>query len=298
MNDILNIIVCAVVAATLCSCSRSSDEVSGHHVPVVSSDDRTSELAQMSVQLLGSVGTEIDSSGRYMFGRIVDIDADTVGNLYVLDAGFGEIKIFRDRDFVRRIYLPDGRGPGEYLNPLYLSVSPGGERILVEDRSPPRVTTIGPTGEYYSSFLAFRPYFDIAQSSGGNLLQVQMPMALRAGEPMVRTLTAKGEETGNSFGFRQSNYQQLFDEGIRSGIPFVCIDILNNLLFIAYGYPYEVQAWSTTGELRERFSRSIPGFDQTMERSSRHMYPARLIIPDAYGCQVSMRTTRNCPPFL
>jgi len=97
-----------------------------------------------------SIGVE-DGDEKLMFGRIVRVDVDGRGNIYVLDFKFRRISVFDNKGILlRQIAVPEGQGPREATNLGGIAVTPGGT-LFVNDMQ--KVIVYGPDGEYSRTFL-------------------------------------------------------------------------------------------------------------------------------------------------
>ncbi len=92
-----------------------------------------------------------DGDENLMFGRIVRVDVDGRGNIYVLDFKFRRISVFDSQGrLIRQIAVPEGQGPKEATNLGGIAVTPGGT-LFVNDLQ--KVIVYGPDGEYRGTFL-------------------------------------------------------------------------------------------------------------------------------------------------
>jgi hypothetical protein len=97
-----------------------------------------------------TIGVE-DGDEKLMFGRIVRVDVDGRGHIYVLDYRFRRISVFDDNgSLLRQIAVPEGQGPREATNLGGIAVTPGGT-LFVNDMQ--KVIVYGPAGEYRHTFL-------------------------------------------------------------------------------------------------------------------------------------------------
>lgn len=84
------------------------------------------------------------------FVRVAQVAFDRAGNLYVLDQGRGRVVVFDPQGgFVRQFGRP-GRGPGEFLAPMQLTVMPDGA-VVVADLARRGYAVFGSDGTYRTS---------------------------------------------------------------------------------------------------------------------------------------------------
>jgi len=97
-----------------------------------------------------TIGVE-DGDEKLMFGRIIRIDVDSRGNIYVLDGKFRRVSVFDSNgNLLRQIAVPEGQGPREATNLSGIAVTPGGTLFINDMR---RVIVYGSDGEYRRTFL-------------------------------------------------------------------------------------------------------------------------------------------------
>jgi len=97
-----------------------------------------------------TIGVE-DGDENLMFGRIIRIDVDGRGNIYILDGKSRTVGIFdREGKPLRAISVPAGQGPREATNLSGIAVTPGGTLFISDMR---KIIVYGPDGEYLRTFL-------------------------------------------------------------------------------------------------------------------------------------------------
>jgi hypothetical protein len=97
-----------------------------------------------------TIGVE-DGDENLMFGKIIRIDIDGKGNIYVLDYKFRKVAVFdRDGKLLRTIAVPEGQGPREATNLGGIAVTPAGTLFVNDMR---KVIVYGPDGQFIQSFL-------------------------------------------------------------------------------------------------------------------------------------------------
>ena len=95
-----------------------------------------------------SIGLE-DGDSNYVFFRINGIEADSEGNIYVLDGGNFQIKVFNETGEFLYSFGKKGQGPGEFLGPLQFGMDKN-ENIHILDMRNRRMTIVTKKGEKIS----------------------------------------------------------------------------------------------------------------------------------------------------
>ncbi len=117
----------------------------------------------------GEYNTDNDD---YLFYIPVDIDADSRGNLYVLEGGGKKIKKFdADGNYIKTIGR-EGQGPGEFMRPNELEIDRN-DNVFVVDYGNNRIEVFDCDGKYLKSLKYNRTYVDAFQllSSGDVVMQ-------------------------------------------------------------------------------------------------------------------------------
>jgi hypothetical protein len=97
-----------------------------------------------------TVGAEGGEAGSVL-NRPQDLDVDAQGNIYVLDWGDVDFKVFGpDGRFVRR-FGKEGQGPGEFGIPAFFVIATDGRIFLLSGRTN-QIIILGGDGTYRSSF--------------------------------------------------------------------------------------------------------------------------------------------------
>lgn len=94
------------------------------------------------------------SEGPGAFGRVVDVESDTLGRIWVADGQAREIRVFDAAGHHVRTVGRRGSGPGEFLNVAGMARSPDG-RLWVLDGGNARFTVLDTAGAFVGS--ASRP---------------------------------------------------------------------------------------------------------------------------------------------
>jgi hypothetical protein len=116
--------------------------------PAPSAADQAPPPVTLNANL--TIGIE-DGDEKLMFGRIVGVDVDGRGYIYVLDFKFRRISVFDNKgSLMKQIAVPEGQGPREATNLGGMAVTPSGI-LFVNDMQ--KVIVYGPEGEYRRTFL-------------------------------------------------------------------------------------------------------------------------------------------------
>jgi hypothetical protein len=92
-----------------------------------------------------------DGDENLMFGKVIRVDIDGKGNIYVLDYKFRKVAVFdRDGKLLRTIAVPEGQAPREATNLSGIAVTPSGTLFVNDMR---KVIVYGPDGQYIRTFL-------------------------------------------------------------------------------------------------------------------------------------------------
>jgi hypothetical protein len=86
-----------------------------------------------------------------VLNRPQDIKVDTQGNIYILDWGDVDIKVFSPEGRHLRTFGKKGQGPGEFDIPAYFVLSADGRVFLLSGRQY-QISVLSDTGTYLSSF--------------------------------------------------------------------------------------------------------------------------------------------------
>ncbi len=147
---------CAAALVLLAACGEASgraadgvvvDTLAGGVVRVANPDRGTWEggAPWKPVQTL-RIGS-MDGDGPDVLAAPVDVDADALGRLYVLDAGAMEVRVFDAAGRHVRSFARGGAGPGELRQPVGMTFGPGGE-LWVMDFQNARYSVYDTTGAF------------------------------------------------------------------------------------------------------------------------------------------------------
>lgn len=99
---------------------------------------------------LWRIGGETDAEGEF-FGVLNQITTDDTGNVYLLDRQLTEVKVFSPDGAYLRTIGHEGEGPGEFVRPSDVFLTPEG-RVAVVQGFPGKIVLLSkdgtPAGEY------------------------------------------------------------------------------------------------------------------------------------------------------
>lgn len=127
--------------------------------------------------------------------KSTDIEADSEGNIYVLDNKMKSIfKFDSDGVFIKKAGGP-GQGPGEFQNPISICITK--TRLVVSDTMKYELSIWDLELNYIKAFKVFKAYYDIAASESGNIYGV--PLRINNETDLIDVLNDEGQKIA-SFG--------------------------------------------------------------------------------------------------
>ena len=92
-----------------------------------------------------------EGEGEIVLNRPIDLKVDAQGNIFVLDWGDVQFKVFAPDGRLLRAFGKEGQGPGEFAIPAYFELAADGRIFLLSARQHQMVLLDG-AGQYLSSF--------------------------------------------------------------------------------------------------------------------------------------------------
>jgi len=86
----------------------------------------------------------------YVFYRARDIEADSEGNIYVLDIGDKQIKVYNKKGHFLRVISRKGQGPGELSSPIDIYIDEK-DLIYISDSENNRISVFNKQGDFVNS---------------------------------------------------------------------------------------------------------------------------------------------------
>jgi len=204
---------------------------------------------------------EKERKEKHMFYLLTDMDADSSGNIYVLDSEDVNIKAYDQKGRFLKVFSRKGEGPGELLNPVDIYIDDK-DLIYVCDSGNNRISIFNVQGDFVSS-INFKEYsagkiIGINQR-GGIILRVDKTSLESSMNFITRAYFIN--IYSDRFDFKKNLYSvsvpimQHFrkgEKGIALSIPYqkeLCwtLDSSGNV-YIGESQAYEIQVFSPEGK--------------------------------------------------
>jgi hypothetical protein len=200
-----------------------------------------------------SIGGE-EAAGEPLLYSPTDIDADSSGNIYILDIRDALIRKFDEKGSFVRTIGRRGQGPGEFEGPAAMEVAPGGT-IVVADPYQTRLTAMAPNGDFIKTTLLKVWIADFSCGPEGMII-AGCPDS-ESSEYRVGTLDL---ETGRITGFfSQAAYwpARFQDKKMTYDFPYLVRWALSstNKLFVGSAVDYEISVMNLRGDLEFKFKK-------------------------------------------
>lgn len=124
----------------------------------------------------------------FMFTRVLSIDIDKDENIYALDKGSAEVRVFNKKGKFLKSFGSRGQGPGEFQNPQFMQIL-NNQEMIIWDPSTHRFLIFSLEGEYLrkisSSRLAYQLH-PVKRDNKGNLIALMIPPPPMGGPELVK----------------------------------------------------------------------------------------------------------------
>lgn len=209
-----------------------------------------------------SIG-EAEGDENYMFTSPRDIDADSQGNIYVLDSQESTIKKY-DADGNHLFNIGRlGQGPGEFENPRAMWITPQDE-IFVSELSSVSLSKLDTNGKYLGEIEIERRIDDFKVLNDGSLITGSQAV-LQSGDSRPEFEYRVGRFDPSTKGFdvfyteKQSRTARVSDGSFTLEFPnFVRWAVSGDEnIYVASGYKYEVSIFRPNRDLSSRFGLDV-----------------------------------------
>jgi hypothetical protein len=200
-----------------------------------------------------AIGGE-EAAGEPLLYSPTDIDADSSGNIYILDIRDALIRKFDEKGSFIRPIGRRGQGPGEFEFPAAMEVAPGGT-IVVADPYQTRLTAMAPNGDFIKSTLVKDWITDL--SCGPDGMIVAGCLDSESSEYRVGPLDLETGRINRFFG--QATYwpARFQDKKMMYDFPYLVRWALSstNKLFVGSAVDYEISMMNLRGDLEFKFKK-------------------------------------------
>jgi hypothetical protein len=227
-------------------------------IPVVHNLRIAQEKAFQDLALAEEITIGEEEGGAdYMLNSPVDIDADSEGNIYILDIRDGLVKKY---DLAGKFFANLGRkgqGPGEFDRPNQMEIDDSNQ-IIIADPYQRRFEFLSTDGNYIKS-LRMQSYVTSLACGKDGLILVGYGWNESDGsqEYRIGQLDSKTGEVNVFFSQKQYWPARLMNDKLRYDFPYFvrsAIDSQNRIIF-GVGIDYEIRFLSNDGELEFKFSK-------------------------------------------
>jgi len=209
-----------------------------------------------------------DRNEEYMFYLLTDMDADSSGNIYVLDSEDVNIKVYDKKGRFSKVISRKGQGPGQLSNPVDIYVDDK-DLLYVCDSGNNRISIFNGQGDFVSS-INFKEYsagkIIGINTQGGIILRVDKTSLESSMSFITRSYFIN--MYSDRFDFKKNLYSvsvpimQHFrkgEKGIALSIPYqkeLCwtLDPSGNV-YIGESQTYEIQVFSPLGKQIRRIEK-------------------------------------------
>ena len=211
---------------------------------------------------------EKERNEKHMFYLLTDMDADSSGNIYVLDSEDVNIKVYDPKGRFLKVFSRKGEGPGQLSNPIDIYIDDK-DLIYVCDSGNNRISIFDGQGDFVSS-INFKEYsagkIIGINPRGGIILRVDKTSLESSMSFITRSYFIN--MYSDRFGFKKNLYSvsvpimQHFrkgEKGIALSIPYqkeLCwtLDSSGNV-YIGESQAYEIQVFSSLGKQIRRIEK-------------------------------------------
>lgn len=194
----------------------------------------------------------MEGDERQAFCGVRDVEVDSLGNIFILDAGnFRIVKFSPDGDFLWQ-GGKKGDGPGEFKDPIDLALGKGDYFVL--DRGNGRIDRFAADGEYLSSIKLRKNITAISYVPSGKLLATENIPGIVGSRAHIMDLD--GELLLTYQEFFQYGPQLPERVGVMLGEGFQVLR--DGQVYLSTPFPYEIWKFDAHGKLLMKIKKESP----------------------------------------
>jgi hypothetical protein len=209
-----------------------------------------------------------ERSGEALFFVSVDIDADSKGNIYVLDQRDALIRYFDAKGSFLGTIGRKGQGPGEFESPIGMEIVQDGNIVIV-DPSLMRLTHLAPDGRLINTVILKNYVSDIGSGRDGTVIVGYSDPG--NSETCVGVLDIATGQVTRLFGQRTYWPARTMNDAMTYDFPYFVRFARDSKgrLFVGSAVSYELSVMDTKGRLEFKFKKDkerIPVQGELLDR--------------------------------
>jgi len=258
------LIIIAIILVNLGCTNKKTDRLKESELPIEYSNKK-SGLGEIDLNMIGSIGSDTDE--KYMFSIISDMAVDKNGNLFVLDKGFQNLRIFNNNGiYIKEHKIRNGQGPGEFVNISSIDISDDDDEILCYDSAVFMVTCLSKDDFSYKRSIRIKPQFsDIYGYYDKSVTTVTYSYGVKKETKLIYNYDKNGNEI-NRYGSFQDGVEELVMKDIQNAIPPYSTQ-KDSFIYISFSYPYDIRIYNNnTKKLMKRFAKKTDYYGGIVQR--------------------------------
>lgn len=220
------------------------------------------------------IGLE-EGDKNYIFETIAGIDVDDEGKVYILDYKACNIRIFSPDGRYLKTIGRRGKGPGEFENPVALSLNKKGG-FVVGESMPPRLTFFDSDGTYLKNVkLGFIGLVFGIQSINRDQLLLEKIMSEFKNDKVLMNyilcvIDGSGENIADIFSMQRERNINMKNLSERDTYGFSwCVDLKGNVLIVDDIYNYNIKVYTQRGIILRVIQREFKSIKRTKKDLNR-----------------------------
>ena len=275
MVKIIKILIYSIYFIICCSkteVKKVTPSINEYEKPLFNSAE-DSPLGNIDIKLEGTIGSDIDD--KYMFSIILDMQVDKKGNLYVLDKGFENLRVFNQLGkYIKEYKLTKGEGPGEFIKPETMTFSKDESEILIWDMNLRRTSIMNKQDfNFKESFKLMTHYTDIYGGPDRLVTAIYLNRFASKKDKVIHVFNNDGREI-----FSYCHPQEIIEEITKEYLQnahYAYNTKLDSLLFLSFSYPYEIRIYNFyERKFIRRFTKKTSFFHGSYMRKNEFTFPS------------------------